>query len=102
MRDEVLARLAALVGVALASEGERPLDRLGVDRPQSVVAVLRDHRQEVAEQRALVVGELGRVRSLSRRRWRRRVTAPAPTRVCPSRSGGVPSAFSTCAGAPAA
>src|SRR4029078_955090 len=48
-----------LVGVALAGEGKRPLDRVGVDRPHSIVAVRGDHREEIAEQGALVVGERG-------------------------------------------
>ena len=59
--DEVLARLALLVGVALAGEGEGALDRLAVDRLASVVAVLRDHREEVAEQRALLGASSSRV-----------------------------------------
>jgi len=56
--DEVLARSPALVGVALAGEGEGALDGLGVDLARALDAVLLDHRQQVAEQGALVVGQL--------------------------------------------
>jgi hypothetical protein len=58
--DEVLAGLPPLVGMALAREGEGSLDGLGVDRPQVVVAVLGDDREEVAEQRAVGIGQVGR------------------------------------------
>ena len=48
--DEVLARLAALVGVVLAGEEEGALDAVAVDaRPR--VGVLLDDREQVAEQR---------------------------------------------------
>ena len=56
--DEVLARLAALVGVALAGEGEGTLDRRPVDRLVAVGGVLADHREQVAEQRPLVGGQV--------------------------------------------
>ena len=59
MDDEVLARGAALVGVALAREHERALDELAVDLRPGVGDVLLDDREEVAQQDALVVGEPG-------------------------------------------
>ena len=60
MGDEVLARPAALVGMTLAGEGECPLHGLRVNRSHAVVAVLGDHREQVAQQRPLVIGQLGR------------------------------------------
>ncbi len=57
MGDEVLARLAALVGVALAGERERALDRVAIDRRLAVARVLADDREQVAEQRALLAVE---------------------------------------------
>ena len=51
--DEVLARLAALVGVVLAGEDERVLDRRAVDLQRDLVGVLLDDREQVAEQLAL-------------------------------------------------
>ena len=56
--DEVLARLAALVGVALAGEHERALDARAVDRLGGLALVLLDHRQQVAQQVALEVVQL--------------------------------------------
>jgi hypothetical protein len=50
MGDEVLARLAALVGVALAGEREGTLDRRPVDPVVAVDLVLADDREEVAQQ----------------------------------------------------
>jgi hypothetical protein len=50
MDDEVLARLAALVGVVLAGEHERPDDRFAVDRLGDLVGVLLDDREQVREQ----------------------------------------------------
>jgi hypothetical protein len=44
--------------VALAAEGEGALDLLTVDRLGEVGLVLLDHREEVAEQGALIRGEL--------------------------------------------
>ena len=58
--DEVLAARPALVRVALAGEDERPLDEPAVDLLGGLVGVLLDDREQVAEQDALVVGELGR------------------------------------------
>jgi hypothetical protein len=61
MGDEVLAGLAALVGVVLAGEQERAQDRLAVDWVGDLVGVLGDDREQVAQQvvleRRQVVGE---------------------------------------------
>ena len=70
--DEVLAAGAALVGVALAGEHEGLLDQLAVDRLGGLARVLLDDREQVAEQDALVLGELGRGRPRARRRGARR------------------------------
>ncbi len=56
MGDEVLARAAALVGVALAREREGLLDRAALERLGVLVGVLLDHGEEVAQERALLVG----------------------------------------------
>ena len=53
--DEVLAGAATLVGVALAGEREGVLDRAALERLGALVGVLLDDREEVAQQRALVV-----------------------------------------------
>jgi hypothetical protein len=53
MGDEVLARLAALVGVVLAGEQERAQDGATVDRVDDLVGVLGDDREEVGEQLVL-------------------------------------------------
>ena len=55
VRDEVLARAAALVDVALAGEREGLLDRTALECLGAFVRVLLDHREEVAEERALVL-----------------------------------------------
>ena len=57
--DELLARLAALIGVVLAREEEGVLDALAVDLDRRVVGVLLDDREEVAEQPPLGLGQLG-------------------------------------------
>ena len=57
--DEVLARLAPLVGVVLAGEDERLLDARAVDLDRRVGRVLLDDREEVAEQPALERREIG-------------------------------------------
>jgi hypothetical protein len=57
--DEVLARLAALVGVVLAGEEEGVLDAVAVDDDGRLVGVLLDDREQVAEQPPLGLGELG-------------------------------------------
>ncbi len=53
MDDEVLARLAALVGVMDAGEQEGLHDAVAVDRQRRLVGVLLDDREQVAEQPAL-------------------------------------------------
>jgi hypothetical protein len=65
--DEVLAARPALVGVALAGEDERLLDELAVYLLGRVAGVLLDHREEVAEQGALLRGQLLRDRVGTRR-----------------------------------
>jgi hypothetical protein len=60
MGDEVLARLAALVGVVIAGEDERLDDGRAVDRLGDLVRMLLDDREEVAEQLALERGEVAR------------------------------------------
>jgi hypothetical protein len=59
MGDEVLARLAALVGVVLAGEDEGALDLIAVDLHARVAGVLLDDREQVAEQPALERREVG-------------------------------------------
>jgi hypothetical protein len=49
--DEVLTRLAPLVGVALAGEAECVLDRGAIEPVLAVGAVLADDREQVPEQR---------------------------------------------------
>ena len=61
--DEVLARLAALVGVVLAGEHERLHDGVAVDGLGDLVGVLLDDREEVGEELALEVGRDRRERS---------------------------------------
>ena len=57
--DEVLTRLAPLVGVVLAGEDEGALDLVAIDLETGVVRVLLDDREEVAEQAALQRREIG-------------------------------------------
>jgi hypothetical protein len=52
--DELLPGAAALVGVALAGEGERLSDLVEVDGLDRVFGVLGDDREEIGEQLALV------------------------------------------------
>ncbi|MGH2941467.1 MAG: hypothetical protein ACRDLN_01640 [Solirubrobacteraceae bacterium] len=61
MDDELLARHAALVGVVLAGEHERRLDLLAIDQDGGGVGVLLDDREDVGQQAALEVGEVGAV-----------------------------------------
>ena len=61
MEDELLARAAALVGVVLAGEDERGCDRVAVDRNERVLGVLLDDREQIGEQLALALGQLGEV-----------------------------------------
>jgi hypothetical protein len=56
--DEVLARLALLVGVALAGKREGALDRLAVDLLAAARGVLADDGEQVAEELALVGVEI--------------------------------------------
>jgi hypothetical protein len=83
MGDEVLAGLPLLARVALAGEGERPLDLLAVDWIRRVGGVLLDDREQIAEQRALI----GRELTGDRVRTRRPVLADRLT------DSGVPAAF---------
>jgi hypothetical protein len=59
--------------MADAREREGALHRVGVDRAQPVGTVLGDNREEVAEQRALVLGELRGALGVEDRRIRRDV-----------------------------
>ncbi len=60
--DEVLARATALVGMALAGEGEGGLDGITVDGSGAPLGVLGDDGQKVAKQRSFLgrerLGEL--------------------------------------------
>ena len=79
--DELLARLAPLVGVVLAGVDERPLDVVAVDLQRALGGVLLDDREQVAEQLALGVGEPGAVdRAPARRGW----SIPSTGRRCSS------------------
>ena len=63
MGDEVLARLAALVGVVLAGEHERADHAAAVDLAGDLLGVLLDDREQVGEQLALDRREVrGRLR----------------------------------------
>ena len=53
MDDEVLARLAALIGMVQAGEHERLLDPSPVDVERCLVRVLLDDREQIAEQPTL-------------------------------------------------
>jgi hypothetical protein len=64
--DEVLAGLPLLPGVALAGEGERPLDFLAVDRLGRIGGVFLDDREQIAEQGALIGRQLTRDRIRAR------------------------------------
>jgi hypothetical protein len=59
--DELLARLAALVGVVHAGVDERLLDPCAVDRDDRLVGVLLDDREQVAEQPLLDRGQLAAI-----------------------------------------
>jgi hypothetical protein len=65
--DEVLARLAPLVGVVLAGEDERVGDARTVDLDDRLLGVLEDDREEVGEQLLLGRGQLAVDRSQRRR-----------------------------------
>ena len=89
--DELLARLAPLVGVVLAGEEEGVLDALAVDLDGRVVGVLLDDREQVAEQPALGLGELGAQRPARAPRGARR-GRPAPARRARARRCAAPPA----------
>jgi hypothetical protein len=94
MGDEVLTRAAALVSVALAGEREGALDLGRIHLPGAVDAVLSDHGEQVAEQRALVRGErLGAIGQQSARLAR--VLLGADARMARMRPSGALSAVST-------
>jgi hypothetical protein len=57
--DELLARLAALVGVVLARERERAQDGAAVDRLDDLVGVLGHDREQVREQLVLERRQVG-------------------------------------------
>jgi hypothetical protein len=59
MGDELLAGAPPLVGVVLAGEDERLLDARPVNLDERLVGVLLDDREEVREQAALALGQLG-------------------------------------------
>ena len=68
MNDEVLAGLAALIGVVLAGIDERLLHAIPIDDHRSLVGVLLDDREQVAEQPPFTLGELGALdRTVGRR-----------------------------------
>jgi hypothetical protein len=82
MSDEVLARLALLVGMALAGEPERLGDAGLVDRLNRVVGMLGDQREEVDQQLALLVAEAaGQLLVARRLRPRRLDQADTDVRV---------------------
>ncbi len=64
VHDELLAGLAALLGVVLAGEHERVLDAGAVDVDGRVGGVLGDDREQVAQQPALRGAQAGRLRDL--------------------------------------
>ena len=70
VHDEVLARLAALVGVVLAREHERLHHAVAVDGLGDLVGVLLDDREQVRKQLLLDLREVrreGRTRARVRR-----------------------------------
>jgi hypothetical protein len=73
MDDEVLARLASLIGVMDAGIDEGLLDPVTVDRDRRLVGVLLDDREQIAEQPLLDRRELG---ALDRRLRRARLLDP--------------------------
>jgi hypothetical protein len=96
VRDEVLARLAALVGVVLAREQERLEHLLAVHRRGDLVRVLGDDREQVLQQlvlerreivRDLDAAVVGAVRDVDRLVRRDRDDGPVP--VLGDRAGAV-------------
>jgi hypothetical protein len=61
MDDELLARLAALIGVMHARVDERLLHPIPIDVDRCMVGVLLDDREQVSQQPLLGVGQLGAV-----------------------------------------
>ena len=59
MRDVLLARQPPLLGVMSAGVDERGLDPIAVDRRGGVVGVLLDDREQISEQLALGLAQLG-------------------------------------------
>src|SRR2546423_11425235 len=86
MDDEVLAGSPPLVGVPLAGEHERPLDRVALD--VTGLVVLLDDREEVGQEPALQVVQLDGC-ALSRCGGRV-VDGPARGVPSPLRFGGCP------------
>jgi hypothetical protein len=93
--DEVLARAAPLVGMVHAGVNECLLHPVAVDRGGGLVGVLLDDREQIAEESALLIGQLGaldgsvrlRIRHAvdrrSRREQRRRPRLLGPITVRP-------------------
>jgi hypothetical protein len=61
MDDEILPGHAALVGMVLAGEDERRLDALAVDLHGRRVGVFLDDREDVRQQAALELGQVGAI-----------------------------------------
>jgi hypothetical protein len=59
VRDVLLTRQPALIGVVETGKDERLLDPLAIDRGGGVVGVLFDDREQVAQQLLLGLGQLG-------------------------------------------
>ena len=76
MGDELLAGAPSLVGVVLAGEQERLLDAPAIDLDERLLGMLLDDREEVREQAALGLGQLGRAQ-----RWRGNDDRRDPRRV---------------------
>ena len=68
VRYEVLARATALIDVTLAGKGESVLDGTALELLSAVGGVLLHDREQVAEERALVIGERLRVLVVGQRR----------------------------------
>ena len=68
--DEVLARLAPLIGVMHAGVDERLFDAVAVNRDRGLIGVLLDDREQIAEQAPLGRGQLDPLDRLVRARMR--------------------------------
>ena len=88
--DEVLAGLAALVGVVLAGEQERLQHGLAVDLVGDLVGVLGDDREQVGQQLVLERRDVARDRHARRRRRARRCRPACATRQRRSAAGTSP------------